>query len=556
VLNDHRRLSPRRFASLWLLLLALPFIVSACITVENDLTATATPAAGSAAPAVESSPTQAPLASPTPTPSPVPTPEPVEAQVVAFMPNWLIEEAADGIDSELVTVAAFHSIEASGDGRLVSRKPSGDVPPGWRAMESDTFAELKQTLQNDGVKVVPVIQRNGWTEGTMGRTEALLGSKKARRDLAKRIARFVTLRGFDGVNLDFEPMPEKLADEYVDFVRALRTALDGVGDELHLSVDVTPNLTGYDLAALTAEGAADLAIIMGYGYRTEAAGVAGSTAPLVDPQSGDLSTTVTDALAQVSPEQLVLALPWYGVSWSTETDKARSTTLKGQDVDGGSEPPYAAAIEQAAVSGRRYQPEQASAWTSYPTRKCSDCPAVWRQLWYDDADSFGSKIDLALEQRLAGVGIWALGMEDGREEMWWTLRDRLRPRLDETPPHGSAALDPEALRGDLEGRDVVEGEAPLRLFAADAVDGSGLMLARIGLTGEVDGRGRLVTARSYPAVERIVFPLGDTSTGGSAESGPRSIHVQWRDIAGNWSMPLVIEAWVIDPLGSRTPDDL
>jgi hypothetical protein len=32
--------------------------------------------------------------------------------------------------------------------------------------------------------------------------------------------------------------------------------------------------------------------------------------------------------------------------------------------------------------------------------------------------------------------------------------------------------------------------------------------------------------------------------------------VQWRDLAGNWSVPLVLEAYAIDPLSSSTPDDL
>ena len=45
-------------------------------------------------------------------------------------------------------------------------------------------------------------------------------------------------RGFDGVNLDFEPMPRRLRDEYVAFVRELRAELDAVDERLGLSVDV------------------------------------------------------------------------------------------------------------------------------------------------------------------------------------------------------------------------------------------------------------------------------------------------------------------------------
>ena len=52
------------------------------------------------------------------------------------------------------------------------------------------------------MKVVPVIQRTGWTEGTAARTETLLSKRKNRRQLADRIADYVSSRGFDGVNLD------------------------------------------------------------------------------------------------------------------------------------------------------------------------------------------------------------------------------------------------------------------------------------------------------------------------------------------------------------------
>lgn len=538
-----------------LLALLLPFIAGACITVENE--APATPATSPAAVTPAASATPVGLASPTPSPSPQPTLEPIEAEVVAFMPNWLLADIGESIDTDLVTIAAFHSIEASGDGRLVQRKPSGSVPSGWEALESDTFGELKARLQAAGVKVVPVIQRVGWTEGTRERTISLLSGERPRRALADRIAAFVAERGFDGVNLDVEPLPAEVADDYVAFVREVRAALDEVDPGLHLSLDVVPGLENYDLAALTADDAADLAVIMGYGYRTTASGVAGSVAPLSDPDTGDLRGSVEAALAQAAPESVVLGLPWYGLAWSTQSDEPRSEVRRGDGIDGSAEATYAEAVDVAAASGRRYDPEQASAWTAYASQQCPSCPPTWRQLWYDDPESFGAKVDFALEQELAGVGIWALGMEAGHEEMWWALRNRLQPRLDATPPFGSPALDPELVQGDIDGRSIVVGSAPLRLLgAADEPGGSGLALARIGLSGEVDGEGMLSTGRSYPAVDRIDFPLGDESTGGSAEDGPRSIHVQWRDLAGNWSVPVVIEAHVLDPVATQTPADL
>ncbi len=553
MLNVDRAPIRRRLLATSLFVTLLAFISSACITVEGDSGRTTLPSAASVTPGT--SPTMALLATPTPLPTPAPTPEPVAAEVVAFMPYWLIGDAAQTLDTDLVTIAAFHSIEASGDGRLVKKKPSGDVPPGWQTLEGDAFAGMKSSLQDAGVKVVPVIARQGWTAGTRDRTVTLLSKKKSRQALAGRIAAFVSDGGFDGVNLDFEPLPASVSENYTDFVREVRAALDAVDPELHLSIDVVSGLENYDLAALTADDAADLAVIMGYGYRTNASAVAGSTAPLTDAGPGDLTRSVEAAVAQAAPGSLVLGLPWYGLAWSTQTDEPGSPVRSGEGIDGSTQATYGQAVDIAAGSGRLYDAAQASAWTAYASRQCASCSPTWRQLWYDDPDSFGAKVNLALEQGLAGVGIWAAGMEGGREEMWWALRDRLRPRIDETPPFGSPALDPDALdRGEVDGRSIVVGSAPLRLLGAgDDPGGSGLALARVGLTDEVDADGMLVTGRTYPAVDRIDFPLGDASTGGSAADGPRSIHVQWRDLAGNWSVPVVIDAYVLDPSRCRRP---
>ena len=551
---ERLRRSGRTTAAALLFLVLVPFIAGACITVESDLVATPTPPPA-ATPEVDASASAA-ARTPTPLPTPAPTPEPVDAEVLGFIPYWLLEEAAQTVETDLLTIAAFHSVEASQDGKLVAKKANGSVPPGWQALRSEEFLELQDQLQADGVKVVPVIQRTGWTEGTRGRLVNLLSKKKNRRALVERIAGFVNERGFDGVNLDFEPIPAGVADQYVLLVREVRAALDEIDPQLHLSVDVVPGLENFDLAALTAEDAADLAVIMGYGYRTADSGVAGSTAPLVDPATSDLTTTVEAALSQIDGDRLLLALPWYGLGWSTENDEARSKVRAGKSIDGPATTQYSLAVEQAATSGRRYQPDQASAWTAYATRQCSSCPRTWRQVWYDDPDSFGAKFDYAIGQGLAGVGIWTLGMEAGHEEMWRALRNQLQPRNDSLPPNGSPALDPETVQGDIEGRDVVKGSASLRLFADDGPDGSGLAFVRVGLDGALAADGQLATGRTYPAVERIVFPLGDQATGGSTTEGPRSIHVQWRDLAGNWSAPVVIEAHVLDPATTKTPADL
>ena len=435
-----------------------------------------------------------------PTVAPSPTPEPLDTEVFGFLPYWSLEAAAEPtIDTDLVDTVGWFGVEANGDGRLVREKPDGGVPPGWEGFESDAYRALQERLQAEGVDVVLVVQRFGWTDGTAERTARLLEEQESRERLANQIADLVADRGLDGVNLDIEPIPERLADEYVELVRTVRTALDEVDPELGLTLEVHPSLVGYDLAGLTAEGAADRAIIMGYEYRGDGAATTGSQAPLADDSGSDLRTTIDGALAQVGGDKLIVALPWYGRAWSADSPEPGAATVSGEEIDGPATVDYDAAVLQAIESGREYATGQESAWTSYVSQDCTDCPATWRQLWYDDHDSFGAKLDHALGAGLAGVGIWALGFDGDRPELWSALRQRIMRTVDEQAPNGSASLEPSAGTGERSDLTVVEGSAPILTFASDEPQGSGLAFVRVSLVPDLADDGTLAAGRTYPA---------------------------------------------------------
>ena len=80
--------------------------------------------------------------------------------------------------------------------------------------------------------------------------------------------------------------------------------------------------------------------------------------------------------------------------------------------------PYAIARQYAADHGRRYDPVEGVAWTTYRRRNCTaaGCVTPWRELYYDDATSLGAKYDLVNAYGLRGAGIWALGYEGVRTD--------------------------------------------------------------------------------------------------------------------------------------------
>jgi len=42
----------------------------------------------------------------------------------------------------------------------------------------------------------------------------------------------------------------------------------------------------------------------------------------------------------------------------------------------------------------------------------------WNQVWFDNADSLRLKYELAVANELQGVGMWALGYDGSRPELW------------------------------------------------------------------------------------------------------------------------------------------
>jgi spore germination protein YaaH len=520
-----------------------------------------------------------------------------EREVFGFLPYWQTGQA-ESIDLGTLTTLAWFGVEAGRDGHLV-REVDGETPPGWTGWTGEDFTALRMRAQAEGVRVVLVVERFSWTAAARRSTKRLLRDADARATLADEIAEAVASAGADGVNLDFEPLPKSVSGEFVRLVRTVRRKLDAVDPSLQSTFDLTPDVESFPLHRLVADGAADAAILMGYEYRAAGSTVAGSIAPLRDPgrhvpDGLDLRASVTLALAHAPAERIILALPWYGRAWSTRSDAPGSKTRASDRYLGPSTATYAVSVPRAVSAGRNYDPVQASAWSAYRARACATCPLSWRQLWYDDVDSVRAKIGFAGRKGLRGVGVWALGYEGDRPDLWSAMRFSLDGPADHAPPKGSVDLEPSSVAGTTDGVPVVGSEVTLLLAAADDPDGSGVAFVRVATRGKLAGDGALKHGTTFPAVDSVavtlpgatpvdeVFVPGAGADGGAADAGagspnplpsrsplpspsatqdalatdslePLTIRVQWRDIAGNWSEPVALR--VLLDRAATTPKD-
>jgi hypothetical protein len=170
---------------------------------------------------------------------------------------------------------------------------------------------------------------------------------------------------------------------------------------------------------------------MGYNLRGGSPAVTGSIDPLTSASTTySLTRVVNTFLAQVPAAKLILGLPWYGEAWSTGTSTALNappgnTTTYGQPAN----PYYYTAASWAAkdptdttscqtgwpkpcVLGKFYDTVEQTAWTAY-YGNFGGTQNSWRELYFDDSQAFGARLDAIDGWNLRGVGIWALGYDNG-----------------------------------------------------------------------------------------------------------------------------------------------
>lgn len=486
-------------------------------------------------------------------------------EVFGYLPSWELADA-DAIDLERLTTLAWFGLEAHPDGHLIRTTEGGAPTPGWSGWTGQAFSDLLARAHRVDVRVVLTVERFAWDRAGARRTIALLEDPEARSALVADIVATITDREVDGVSLDFEPLPRAVRTQFTALVRELRAAMNAVDRRLQLTVALTPDAAGYDVRALTAADAADAAILMGYEFHTATSQVAGSVDPLGDPDGFDLRESVDAVLGRTPASRVILALPWYGRAWSTKGSRPGSPTRSGATILGSSTATYEEAVARASRSGRRYDRTAASAWSSYRASTCATCTVTWRQLWYDDVDSVRAKVGYALRKGLRGVGIWALGYQGRQPELWSALRLAVEGMKDAKAPSGTATLATESVLGVRDGLPLVGDVVTLDLVATDGRSGSGVAFVRIATEGRLAGDGALVSGVTFPAGDSVRISLPDAGPvdevfipgGGAtsampprstprprpaAASGPRRIRVQWRDVAGTWSRPVVLRVF-------------
>ncbi|MEA3265538.1 MAG: glycosyl hydrolase family 18 protein [Candidatus Fermentibacteria bacterium] len=312
--------------------------------------------------------------------------------VFGFLPFWVNQA---WLHYDLISVLAVFSVDMGAGGTITNAH-------GFPA----TFATAMDQAHANGAEVVVTVTNFSGSSIhsilTTGRSTAIA-----------TIEDLVNSTVVDGVCIDFENVQAADSDSLVTFMDDLRAALP----DAHISI-CTPVVDwsgAFNYSELAQS--CDALMMMCYAFSGSWSAVAGPNAPLVgwgsSPESSSNMAWALCDYIRYAPdvhEKLVVGLPYYGHQWETAGSSTHSPVSSCNTLF------YTAMADSADAYGALWDEESLTAWYCFNS-------AGWNQGWYDDDESLGLKYDMVTMSGIQGIGIWALGYDGERTELWEELED-------------------------------------------------------------------------------------------------------------------------------------
>ena len=329
--------------------------------------------------------------------------------VFGYLPYWEIDSKVDAyLRYDVLSTIALFGVAFRPDGSFNTTDSS------YATVTGSTAATIIAHAHAAGVRVVITFE-----SFNADRNAQFLQDPEAQSTFITNALALISSLGADGANIDIEGLSGTYFDEYGTFVAAVRQAVVGQDPAGQVSVATNASTSGAKMAAAAVANGADRAFIMGYAYRSAGSNPVGSVDPLVTTTGVQNLTWTLDtyAAAGVPAGRMILGLPLYGRTWPTVSTVIRAARQPAATYGGGGAF-YPKDLPDAAAGDAVYfDPfEQSAVLVGW-----DEADDTWTQTYYDDPAAMAPKLQLALRRGLAGVGLWALGYDEGQPGYWPVL---------------------------------------------------------------------------------------------------------------------------------------
>lgn len=333
-----------------------------------------------------------------------------------YYPGW---EQATMPASQLEFAALTHVIH-------FAATPNGDgtLNVSANGLTAARSADLIARAHQAGRQVLLCVGGAGTQAGFQG-----AASPGNRTGFINNILSLITSRGYDGVDIDWEPLPVGDASSFTNLIRELRGALNGLTGPTLLTVAAgayppygDPPGAHYAMYA-SLQDALDQINVMTYDLSGPYPGwVTWFNSPLYDggyrfPSTGGLVPSLDGALdnflgAGVAAGRLGLGIAFYGYVWTGASGAPTVGVVFPRQ--SWTVAPTMTAVRYRAIMDDYYQSNRyhwdAGAQSAYLSITNAN-PTNNIFLSYDDARAAQAKVSYARNRGLGGVMIWALGQD-------------------------------------------------------------------------------------------------------------------------------------------------
>jgi spore germination protein YaaH len=419
------------------------------------------------------------------------------ATVFGYFPYWKYPEAVSNMHFDLLSHISVFDFTVQSNGNI-------STPSAW------PWTDLINAAHEAGVKIIlTAVNFNG------DQIHSLLFDTVIKQNFFNNLKSLIETYDLQGVNIDFENIRQSDRGEVLNgFMADLTAYLHEEIPGTEISIAVLPiNWGGWEFAGLAE--ACDYLFIMGYNFYGPWSQTSGPCAPLTG-GSYNITRTVNTEFAEAAEnnaDKLILGVPYYGNKWKTNTGNPYSHAY-----DHISQPTYSLAKNIADDHGALWDDISQTSYCSYQEN------GSWYQVWYDSDTSLRRKYDLADSKNYKGIGMWALGYDSDKPELW----DEIRRRYTE------ASAVEEFYRNQIEISSVSTEGGSLKIrFSAEANEQITLVLSSV--MGQIVYRTDFKT--SFPGFQLSEIPVMGLPRGiyivkvllrdeGSLKSGVRKVFIR------------------------------
>ncbi len=328
--------------------------------------------------------------------------------VFGFLPHWELKNI-QFIRYDLLTHIGLFDFYTDSLGNV-------EYPVNWDS-DKDTWEQVISDAQSADVKVLMTAVNFDSLE-----IREIIANQHVKNNFFINVIEIINDNNLDGIIVDFESLAVQDRGQLLNnFILELNTTIKSNTGGSNLVAFASPaiNWGGWDFQGLATN--CDFLFLMAYDYFGRWSELSGPTSPLKgsDPNSfKDLNVTASleieyQSVVENNPEKIILGLPYYGIHFFTKDPLPNSEVIGITEIA----PRYRESISVYNQYGKTWPPD-----FDVPYADWQD--TVWNQYWMDDDSSLGLKFDLVNEKGLMGVGIWALGYDGARTELWDLIEDK------------------------------------------------------------------------------------------------------------------------------------